>query len=346
MVHWNKGCIQSHKFSTNFVWLGHLRRMSSSPNVIFAAIFSFTPSPYGIVHANALHKRFTTRACQPSDDFDLSLIAHAFTLRAPEPIVMTSTSDEGTVCGTVELKGASVEALARVIKRTYLEGGLKRGLEGAVCVGEEDNAEALVVARGPVSRLASFASWCSNALESPAPLTLDACPAVPLSSRFKLTAVADAASGSLRAVVRLADEEELSYWRRHVRVQCLMLRKLRYSIALDGHVLEVHATGDAAELRSFSRWLRRGGPPMARARVVQADVAEAEQGEPTQWRRRIDALKPAVMHYLRHHRELTHTTLVYDNDARQAELAVELGSGDGEEAHLEEALALARKYLL
>ena len=59
-----------------------------------------------------------------------------------------------------------------------------------------------------------------------------------------------------------------------------------------------------------------------------------------------DALKPAVMHYLRHHRELTHTTLVYDNDARQAELAVELGSGDGEEAHLEEALALARKYLL
>lgn len=73
-----------------------------------------------------------------------------------------------------------------------MEGGVKRGLKGAVVAGDEGKVQ--IVASGPVSRLQSFAEWCSNQLSSEVDyyVDLDACPTVNLSPKFKLDTTAGA----------------------------------------------------------------------------------------------------------------------------------------------------------
>ena len=51
--------------------------------------------------------------------------------------------------------------VAQVLKKAWMEGGVKRGLVGTVFV-LEDQQKVQIACQGPVERLKSFADWIEN----------------------------------------------------------------------------------------------------------------------------------------------------------------------------------------
>lgn len=73
-----------------------------------------------------------------------------------------------------------------------MEGGMKRGLTGAVVVPEDQSGAVQIIAQGPLDRVRSFGSWCEKQLDitegkvDVLEMDINSCPAVPMSSKFDL----------------------------------------------------------------------------------------------------------------------------------------------------------------
>ena len=95
-----------------------------------------------------------------------------------------------TRCAMIELNAEEPLRLAQVLKKSWMEGGVKRGLVGTVLVGDGDENKAVkIAAQGPEERLKSFAEWIeteSMLVQNVEILPTEDCPAVPLTNKFPL----------------------------------------------------------------------------------------------------------------------------------------------------------------
>lgn len=112
-----------------------------------------------------------------------------------------------TQCALISLSGDDPLRLAQVLKKAWMEGGVKRGLVGSVLVGEDF---VQIAAQGKTASLQSFADWIesSSMLVTGVELMgLDSCPAENLTTKFPLADVeswSGAAPGSFTG--ELADK--------------------------------------------------------------------------------------------------------------------------------------------
>jgi len=99
---------------------------------------------------------------------------------------------EAEQCAVIELRSENARSLAKILRKAWMEGGMKRGLTGAVVVPEEGTGMVQIVAQGPLERVKSFGEWCEKQIDidegkvDVVEMNLDECPAVPLSSKFDL----------------------------------------------------------------------------------------------------------------------------------------------------------------
>ena len=95
-------------------------------------------------------------------------------------------------CVVIELNSEDPVRMAKVLRQAWMEGGIKRGLEGLVIIPDDSAADPVqIVAQGKPERVQAFADWCGRELardgESNASVrTVDECPTVPLSIKFQL----------------------------------------------------------------------------------------------------------------------------------------------------------------
>lgn len=89
-------------------------------------------------------------------------------------------------CALIELSAEEPIRLAQILKKAWMEGGIKRGLVGSVLVGEDS---VQIACQGQAARLQSFADW----IETTSMLVKDVrivdseeCPTVSLSNKFPL----------------------------------------------------------------------------------------------------------------------------------------------------------------
>ena len=109
---------------------------------------------------------------------------------SPKRSATLSMVETTSQCAVIDLKAdGDPVALAKVLKKAWMEGGMKRGLSGSVVVSHDDTVQ--IVAKGREDRLKAFAAWCSDELGSPATITMAAaCPAfagdLSMSKKFEL----------------------------------------------------------------------------------------------------------------------------------------------------------------
>ena len=123
----------------------------------------------------------------------LTVGAHA--VRSPTSYraarVLLSDDAASKDCSVIELRTDDPVILAKVLRKAWMEGGMKRGLTGAVVVPDEEGM-VQIIAQGPLERVRSFGDWCGKQLDIEKGLVevkemdLEACPAIPLSSKFEL----------------------------------------------------------------------------------------------------------------------------------------------------------------
>merc|ERR1712087_303899 len=97
----------------------------------------------------------------------------------------TAASDEQQ-CALIGLSAEDPLRLAKVLKKAWMEGGVKRGLVGSVLVCEN---QVMIACQGPPARLQSFAHWIeSNSMlvTSVEMMGADLCPADTLTKKFPL----------------------------------------------------------------------------------------------------------------------------------------------------------------
>eukprot|EP00965_Chrysotila_dentata_P205623 6183064-Pleurochrysis_carterae.AAC.5 len=231
-------------------------------------------------------------------------------------------------CGVLVLQSDNTDGVAKVLSAAWTEAGMKRGLEGAVCCSSKQEVQ--IFARGPLPRLQSFASWCARTLNvNSVPLQLESCPTVSLSRKFPLVTDSDLVE-ELEATVITETPEEAEYILRHLPIQAKMLRALEYSCeqaslrsrlirslvscsssplaaacrpaqclnatlrtgSQAGREIRILVKGDkAGQVRSLERWMRRGGPPMARVKRWQ--FAHKSVGDSTAafWKAKVSAIR-------------------------------------------------------
>ena len=111
-------------------------------------------------------------------------------------IIMETESAETAQCALISLSAEDPLRLAQVLKKAWMEGGVKRGLVGTVLIGE---AGVQIAAQGKTERLESFANWIESSsmlVTGTEMMGIDACPALgPLTAKFPL-ADAEAWSGA------------------------------------------------------------------------------------------------------------------------------------------------------
>lgn len=96
-----------------------------------------------------------------------------------------------TQCAVIELEAQEPIRLANILKKAWMEAGIKRGLKGTVTVPEA-TGKVQILAEGPLDRLQSFADWCGKEEGVEANIVdLDSCPAMPLSPKFSLADAED-----------------------------------------------------------------------------------------------------------------------------------------------------------
>lgn len=208
-------------------------------------------------------------------------------LSRASPLTACATHAE---CGVLVLQSDNTDGVAKVLSAAWTEAGMKRGLEGAVCCSSKQEVQ--IFARGPLPRLQSFASWCARTLNvNSVPLQLESCPTVSLSRKFPLVTDSDLVE-ELEATVITETPEEAEYILRHLPIQAKMLRALEYSCEQAGREIRILVKGDkAGQVRSLERWMRRGGPPMARVKRWQ--FAHKSVGDSTAafWKAKVSAIR-------------------------------------------------------
>ena len=108
--------------------------------------------------------------------------------RAP-PRALSPTCEErvdAKTCAMITLSPEDPLRLAKVLKKAWMEGGVKRGLVGTVLVGQDC---VQIAAQGPQQRLKSFAEWIETSSMLVTDVQMmdpDSCPASELSAKFPL----------------------------------------------------------------------------------------------------------------------------------------------------------------
>jgi acylphosphatase len=95
---------------------------------------------------------------------------------------------EAKRCAMISLSADDPLRLAKVLKRAWMEGGVKRGLVGSVLVGKDT---VKIACQGKVARLQSFANWIeeSSMLVTGVDIVdIDECPLEELTTKFPLAA--------------------------------------------------------------------------------------------------------------------------------------------------------------
>jgi acylphosphatase len=121
--------------------------------------------------------------------------ASAFRVSAPVALrgraCLATMVEAGTT--SIELKRDDPEKLAKILRRAWMEGGMKRGLTGAVVVPEDSTDVVTVFAQGPPERVASFGAWCEKELDADGKVALKELesaqvPSVEFNAKFDLAA--------------------------------------------------------------------------------------------------------------------------------------------------------------
>lgn len=127
----------------------------------------------------------------------LLLLAHcAHALRTPyvsqthlrrvrSPPVMMPELELDNTCALIELSADEPKRVASVLRKAWMEGGVKRGLTGSVLVPEDGKVQ--IVCQGQLPRLKSFAEWLETESQLVSKVDFiaeDSCPVVPLSNKF------------------------------------------------------------------------------------------------------------------------------------------------------------------
>ena len=113
-------------------------------------------------------------------------------MRRSGSIVRMQATKEAVRCALISLDPEDPLRVAKVLKRAWMEGGVKRGLVGQVLVG---SAKVQIACQGKTERLQSFANWIeeSSMLVTGVDMGVE-CPTENLTSKFPL-AEAEAWSG-------------------------------------------------------------------------------------------------------------------------------------------------------
>jgi len=114
--------------------------------------------------------------------------AAALRLRAAPAGLRTRVAMEAAQaqCALISLSGDDPLRVAQVLKKAWMEGGVKRGLKGSVLVGEET---VQIAAQGKAAALQSFADWIESSsmlVTGVEMMGLDSCPAENLTTKFSL----------------------------------------------------------------------------------------------------------------------------------------------------------------
>ncbi len=99
---------------------------------------------------------------------------------------MSQAADD---CQLIEISASEPVLLAKILRKAWMEGGIKRGLKGTVLVPEQATGEVKILAQGDLFRVESFARWCTKQLGEGATVNIvasDSCPTADLSSKFAL----------------------------------------------------------------------------------------------------------------------------------------------------------------
>eukprot|EP00325_Prymnesiales_sp_UTEX-LB-985_P032698 CAMPEP_0174727732 /NCGR_PEP_ID=MMETSP1094-20130205/50363_1 /TAXON_ID=156173 /ORGANISM="Chrysochromulina brevifilum, Strain UTEX LB 985" /LENGTH=163 /DNA_ID=CAMNT_0015929539 /DNA_START=40 /DNA_END=531 /DNA_ORIENTATION=- len=112
--------------------------------------------------------------------------------RASPPIMMA----DKTQCALIDLSAEEPKRVAQVLKKAWMEGGVKRGLIGTVFV-LDDEQKVQIACQGPPDRLKSFAKWIeeSSMLVTNVDIKDPGCVTAPLNNKFPL-AEAEAYTGA------------------------------------------------------------------------------------------------------------------------------------------------------
>jgi hypothetical protein len=127
-----------------------------------------------------------------------SITASSVVMReSPEP------SMANAACAVLTVQDADASKLSPLLQSAWMEGCIKRGLDGHIEPVASDAVE--IVARGPLPRLRSFARWCAAQLPASSELTsdvdLDSCPMPPAKPARPFGLVAGVALEKWRAAM-------------------------------------------------------------------------------------------------------------------------------------------------
>ena len=111
--------------------------------------------------------------------------------RVPPRAVMAMA--EPTSCAMISLSSEDPLRLAKILKKAWMEGGVKRGLVGSVLLGEDG---VKIAALGQVARLQSFANWIEENSALVTNVDMVDAPEVPTDSFTSKFNLADAESWS------------------------------------------------------------------------------------------------------------------------------------------------------
>ena len=124
----------------------------------------------------------------------------------PRNVVMRESPEPSmanAACAVLTVQDADASKLSPLLQSAWMEGCIKRGLDGHIEPVASDAVE--IVARGPLPRLRSFARWCAAQLPASSELTsdvdLDSCPMPPAKPARTFGLVAGVALEKWRAAM-------------------------------------------------------------------------------------------------------------------------------------------------
>ena len=124
----------------------------------------------------------------------------------PRNVVMRESPEPSmanAACAVLTVQDADASKLSPLLQSAWMEGCIKRGLDGHIEPVASDAVE--IVARGPLPRLRSFARWCAAQLPASSELTsdvdLDSCPMPPAKPARPFGLVAGVALEKWRAAM-------------------------------------------------------------------------------------------------------------------------------------------------
>eukprot|EP00427_Karlodinium_veneficum_P020352 CAMPEP_0169106748 /NCGR_PEP_ID=MMETSP1015-20121227/24509_1 /TAXON_ID=342587 /ORGANISM="Karlodinium micrum, Strain CCMP2283" /LENGTH=211 /DNA_ID=CAMNT_0009168223 /DNA_START=49 /DNA_END=684 /DNA_ORIENTATION=+ len=95
-------------------------------------------------------------------------------------------NEEASTCALIDLEAKDVLPVAKVLKKAWMEGGIKRGLVGSVLI-PEDESVVRIACSGQTSKVEKFVAWINRDENLVKGVSYtEECPAVALTAKFPL----------------------------------------------------------------------------------------------------------------------------------------------------------------